>query len=184
MDHALTFIRDVTMRLEGGDPVAGSQAALELAIARTGARAGVVQLVDRRRLRTFASLGTWTLERPKPPDVFVDRTIVAAFEKGESVLATDLPEAGRDDSDVATPITDETGKVLGVLALRGVPADSLRRALVHDLWLIGHWCAKSNASPSIEIRPAMFDASVLERLPPLPSSPANDNPLPLLQQLN
>ena len=47
------------------------------------------------------------------------------------------------------PITDEAGEVLGVLALRGVPADSLSHALVHDLGLIARWCAKANASRAL-----------------------------------
>ena len=153
LDHSLTFIRDVAARLEGGDPLVGSQAALELAIARTGARAGVVQLVDEQgRLRTVASLGAWTLLTARPPDVLLDRTIKAAFESAATVRALDLPTAGaRDQSDVATPITDEAGEVLGVLALRGVPPDSLSHALVHDLGLIARWCAKTNASRGLAV---------------------------------
>jgi hypothetical protein len=158
LDHSLTFIRDVAARLEGADPLVGSQAALELAIARTGSRAGVVQLVDARgRLRTVASLGAWTLLRARPPDLLLDRTIKAAFESAASVRAIDLPdvagvaEAGRDQSDVAAPITDEAGDVLGVLALRGVPADSLCHALVHDISLIARWCAKTNGSRDLAI---------------------------------
>ena len=156
VDHSVTFMRDVAARLEGGDPLLGSQAALELAIARTGSRAGVVQLVDERgRLRTVASLGAWTLLRARPPDVVLDRTIKAAFESGASVRAVDflaeLAEAGRDKSDVAMPITDEAGEVLGILALRGVPPDSLSHALVHDLGLIARWCAKANASRGLAV---------------------------------
>jgi hypothetical protein len=158
LDHSLTFIRDVAARLEGGDPLMGSQAALELAIARTGARAGVVQLVgDRGRLRTVASLGAWTLLRARPPDVLLDRTIKAALESAAPVRAIDLPDladladAARDQSDVATPIVDEAGEVLGVLALRGVPADSLCHTLVHDIGLIARWCAKANGSRDLAI---------------------------------
>src|SRR5882724_2384711 len=51
MDHSLTFVRDVARRLEGDDALEGLQEALELALARTGARAGVVQLVEQDRLR-------------------------------------------------------------------------------------------------------------------------------------
>jgi len=164
LDHSLTFIRDVAARLEGGDPLVCAHAALELAIARTGSRAGVVQLVDARgRLRTVASLGAWTLLRARPPDLLLDRTIKAAFESAAPVRAIDLPhvadvadvadvaEAGCDQSDVATPITDDAGEVLGVLALRGVPADSLCHALVHDIGLIARWCAKTNGSRDLAI---------------------------------
>jgi len=158
LDHSLTFIRDVAARLEGGDRLVASQAALDLAIARTGSRAGVVQLVDARgRLRTVASLGAWTLLRARPPDLLLDRTIKAAFESAAPVRAIDLPdvadvaEAGRDQSDVAAPITDDGGEVRGVLALRGVPADSLSHALVHDIGLIARWCAKANGSRDLAI---------------------------------
>ena len=174
LDHSLTFIRDVATRLEGGDPLLGSQAALELAIARTGARAGVVQLVDDRgRLRTVASLGAWTLLRARPPDVLLDRTIQAAFESAATARGIDLPglaEAGRDQSDVATPITDEIGEVLGVLALRGVPADSLCHALVHDLGLIARWCAKANASRCIAVDETTPAAEAPDRRPASPQA--------------
>ena len=183
LDHSLTFIRDVAGRLEGGDPLVGSHAALELAIARTGARAAVVQLVDQGRLCTVASLGAWTLQRARPLEVFADRTIRAAFESGAPALAVDLPEAGRDDSDVATPITDETGRVLGALALRGVPADSLCHALVHDLGLIAGWCAKANARRSFEVDPTTTpEPGERDRL--AAPSRVEGNPLSPSQQLN
>jgi hypothetical protein len=65
---------------------------LELALARTGARAGVVQLVDERgRLRTIASLGAWTLLRARPPEVLLDPTIQAAFDSAATARGIDLP---------------------------------------------------------------------------------------------
>jgi hypothetical protein len=183
LDHSLTFIRDVAARLEGGDPVVGSQAALELAIARTGARAGVVQLVDDRgRLRTVASLGAWTLLRARPPDVLLDRTIKAAFDSAAPARASDFPEAGRDQSDVATPITNEVGEVLGVLALRGVPPDSLCHALVHDLGLIARWCAKTNASRGFAIDQMTPGSEEPDRRPAPP--PAEDSPPSGSQRFN
>lgn len=192
LDHSLTFIRDVAARLESGDPLLGSQAALELAIARTGSRAGLVQLVDERgRLRTVASLGAWTLLRARPPEVVLDRTIKAAFESAASVRAVDLPdlaalaelaEAGSDRSDVAMPITDEAGEVLGVLALRGVPADSLSHALVHDLGLIARWCAKPNASRGLAVDQTTPAPAEPSRRPAPP--PADDSPPSGSQRLN
>ena len=183
LDHSVTFIRDVAARLEGGDPLLGSQAALELAIARTGARAGVVQLVDERgRLRTVASLGAWTLLRARPPDVLLDRTIEAAFESAASVRAIDLPEGGRDQSDVATPIVDEAGEALGVLALRGVPPDSLSHALVHDLGLIARWCAKTNASRGLAVDQTTAASGEPARRPAPPG--ADDSPPSGSQRLN
>jgi len=189
LDHSVTFIRDVAARLEGGDPLLGSQAALELAIARTGARAGVVQLVDDGgRLRTVASLGAWTMLRARPPDVLLDQTIQAAFESAATTRGIDLPEpaeraaAGRDRSDVATPITDEVGEVLGVLALRGVPADSLCHALLHDLGLIAGWCAKTNVSRGIAVAPTTPESGEPERRPAAPQ--AEDSPPAGSQRFN
>jgi hypothetical protein len=174
MDHSLTFIRDVSARLESGDAVVSASAALELALARTGARAGVVQLVERGRLRTVASLGDWTSQAARPPEFFVDRTIATAFAKAAPTRAVDLADAGRDDSDVATPIADHDGNVLGVLALRGVPSDSLCHALVHDLGIVAHWCAKASAArqgvptpptPAERDRPAPPRAEDTSRVP-------------------
>jgi hypothetical protein len=186
VDHSVTFMRDVAARLEGGDPLRGSQAALELAIARTGSRAGLVQLVDERgRLQTVASLGAWTLLRARPPDVVLDPTIKAAFESAASVRAVDLPELAEvagDHSDVAMPITDEAGEVLGVLALRGVPADSLSHALVHDLGLIARWCAKANASRALAADRTTPSSAEPSRRPAPPG--ADDRPPSGSQRFN
>jgi hypothetical protein len=185
LDHSLTFIRDVAARLEGGDPRLGSQAALELALARTGARAGIVQLVDDRgRLCTVASLGAWTLLRARPPDVLLDPTIQRAFESAATARGIDLPElaAGRDRSDVATPITDDLGEVLGILALRGVPADSLCHALLHDLGLIARWCAKANGSRRIAVAQPTSASAEPDRRPASPE--ADDSPPTGSQRFN
>lgn len=150
LDHSVTFTRDVASRLESRDAIAASHAALELALARTGARAGVVQLVAGRRLRTVASMGTWTLQRSSPPDVFADATIQAAFDSGRPTMATELDDAGSDDSDVAFPIVDGKGPLQGILALRGVPPESLTAALTHDVALIASWCGKASAPAAIQ----------------------------------
>jgi len=154
MDHSLTFIRDVSARLEGSDALVSAHAALELALARTGARAGVVQLVEGGRLRTVASLGYWTSRSARPPDDLVDRTIASAFATAAPARAVDRADAASDDSDVAAPIADRDGAVLGVLALRGVPSDSLCHALVHDLGIVARWCAKASASPTSATGPS------------------------------
>ena len=150
VDHSVTFMRDVATRLSSGDPVVAAQAALELALARTGARAGVVQLASGRRLRTVASAGAWTLQQSRPPDVFSDVTIQAAFESGRVRRATDLDGASTDDSDVAFPITDGNAPLHGVLALRGVPSDSLEAAPMHDVSLIANWCGKASTTERAE----------------------------------
>lgn len=142
LDHCLTFLREVAARLEGDDPEQGAQAALDLALGRTGASAGVVVLPEGERLRTLAALGSWTTPSGAPADPDHDRTIEAALVNAAPVRAVDLPDARPEDAEVATPIVDDHGQVVGVMALRGVPEDSLRYALVHDLDLIARWCAK------------------------------------------
>src|SRR5262249_14351782 len=54
LDHSLAFLTDVSGRLHGDDPVAAAEGALALALARTGARAGLVQVAEKGRLRTVA----------------------------------------------------------------------------------------------------------------------------------
>jgi hypothetical protein len=146
LDNSLTFMRDVASRLEGTNPVASAQAALELAMARTGARAGVVQWLERRRLKTVASQGLWTLEQAVPPDVLPDRTIQQACEKATPVSIAEVDRPGGHDSDVAAPILDRSGAVIGIVALRGLPPDSLRHAIVHDVGLIARWCAQAGVA--------------------------------------
>lgn len=150
VDHSVTFLRDVATRLSSGDPVVASQAALELALARTGARAGVVQLANGRRLRTVAAAGAWTLQQSSPPDVFADMTIQACFDSGRVQRAVDMEGASTEDSDVAFPIVDGKGPLQGVLALRGVPSDSLEAAPLHDVSLIASWCGKAASSNRVE----------------------------------
>ena len=66
------------------------------------------------------------------------------------------------------PITDEAGQALGVLALRGVPPDSLSHALVHDLGLIARWCAKTNASRGLAIDETTSASGEPDRPAPTP----------------
>jgi hypothetical protein len=142
LDHCLTFLRDVAGRLESGDPTTAAQAAVDLALARTGAESGAVLVLEGGRQRTFAALGSWAapaLAAAEAPD----RTVQTAFETAAPARACDVPGAGPGECEVATPIIDDGGKVVGVLALRGVPVDSLRQALVHDVGLIAQWCAKA-----------------------------------------
>ena len=186
LDHSVTFIRDVAARLEGGDPLLGSQAALELAIARTGARAGVVQLVDERgRLRTVASLGAWTLLRARPPDVLLDRTIKAAFESAATVRAVDLPELARRGAIRATsprPSPTKSARCWGSWRCAGFPPDSLSHALVHDLGLIARWCAKTNASRGLAVDQTTPASDEPSRRPAPPA--ADDSPPAGSQRLN
>lgn len=146
LEHSLTFLRGVAGALEGSDSVGGAQAALDLAMARTGARGGLVELADHGRRRTVAWKGTWSVETAIPPCLLGDRTAHAAFETGAPARGSNLSDFGPDDSDIAVPIPDETGDVVGIMALRGVPLDSLRAAGAHDVALIAQWCGKSFAA--------------------------------------
>lgn len=163
LDHCLTFLRDVAARLEGGDPTTAAQAAVDLALARTGAESGAVLVLEGGRQRTFAALGSWAAPGGTPAAV-PDRTVQTAFETASSARACDVPGAGPAECEVATPIVDDAGKVLGVLALRGVPEDSLRQALVHDLGLIAQWCAKAMRHHVVEVavEPAAAPAAAVE----------------------
>ena len=69
--------------------------------------------------------------------------------------------AGATDSDVAAPIIDDdTGLVVGVIALRGVPAASLRAANLIDLRLIAQWLAPAlNRIWRETMRPALAQRS-------------------------
>jgi hypothetical protein len=80
--------------------------------------------------------------KPGELDDHRDRTALAAFAGGAPVRASDLGVAGTEDSDMAVPVISPSGDVIGIMALRGVPADSLGTALLHDLALIAQWCAK------------------------------------------
>jgi hypothetical protein len=146
LDHSLAFLSDVATRLSSSDPVAAAEAALALARARCGARAGVVQIEEKGHLRTIAFNGAWSADMPVPPDVLRDRTVTGAWEGSKVLRGADLPDRGSGDSDVAAAICDEQGRRLGVIALRGVPADSLRPSGMRDLEHVAKWCGKSFAA--------------------------------------
>ncbi len=149
VEHSLTFLRDVAGRLEGNDPVEAAQAALDLVIARTGARAGMVQVAERGMLRTLVRSGAWSLESPLRPDLLRDRTAYLAIERGGLALSSDLEKIGPLDSDAAAPIFDRAGELLGILALRGLSPHALPAAAGHDLTLVASWCGKSLAAARV-----------------------------------
>ena len=110
---SLSFLREAASRLDGDDPVAAAEGAVDLALARTGARAAEVRVVRegaRRRLALRDARGPQTLEPL---------------------------EAG--DADVNVPIRDG-GDVLGVLALWDLPRSGLDVAAERDLAVIASWC--------------------------------------------
>ncbi len=144
VDTSLAFLRSVAGRLDGHDPEAAAHAALELARSRIGALAGVVQIAEHGRLRTLAWSGVWSSDNPMPPDFLNDSTVNAACEQGGPLRALDMTAALREGgSDMAAPILDGSGRPIGVIALRGVPPESLGAASLNDLGVIARWCARS-----------------------------------------
>jgi hypothetical protein len=143
LDLALTFLRDVARRIEGGDVSTASEAALALVVARLGARAGAVQTPAATSASTDARAGAFTLvattgawAAPGPGDS--DATVIEALRSGEPVRAVDLTGAGPGDSDLAAPIiVDE--ETVGVLAVRGVAR--VGAAALRDLAVVAEWLA-------------------------------------------
>jgi hypothetical protein len=142
LDVSLSLWRNLAGRLERGDAVDASRAVLELCEIRAGARAGIVQLLDGSRLSTLATRGPWPATGARGSELDADATVRAAIS---SRLVTPAgPGSGVADSDVAVPVTDEdTGVVLGVIALRGVSPGALRAADLRDLGVLAQWLAPS-----------------------------------------
>jgi hypothetical protein len=151
LDLALTFLRDVARRIDGGDVSTASEAALALVVARLGARAGAVQTpsADGAKagavtnaltgaLTIVATTGAWAAPGPGERDA----TVVEALRTGEPVRAIDLPGAGSGDSDLAAPIMvgDDT---VGVLTVRGVAR--VGAAALRDLAVVAEWLATAFA---------------------------------------
>lgn len=150
IDCSISYWRDLASRLEGDDPIAAAQAALELCMARTGARAGLVRRSVGGRLQNLAWAGRWTADMPVPRDIFTDRTIEAAVAAGRLMLADEVPEVDADDSDVAVPVFapqsgDRPGEMLGVVALRGAQHSRLGAGELADLVALAGWLAAAIA---------------------------------------
>ena len=150
LDLALTFLRDVARRIDGGDVSTASEAALALVVARLGARAGAVQIAatpgakdgkdssSTGAMTIVATTGAWAAPGPGESDA----TVVEALRSGEPVRAIDLPGAGAGDSDLAAPIVvgDDT---VGVLTVRGVAR--VGAAALRDLAVVAEWLATAFA---------------------------------------
>lgn len=136
LDLALTFLRDVARRIDGGDVNAASEAALALVVARLGARAAAVETrAADGALAVVATAGVWeALGTPGEADA----TVAEALKTGEAVRAIDLPGAGPNDSDLAAPILVGDATV-GVLTVRGVAR--VGAAAVRDLTVVAEWLA-------------------------------------------
>jgi len=143
LDLALTFLRDVARRIDGGDVGTASEAALTLVVARLGARAGAVQTpatggATAGALTLVATTGAWAAPGPGESDA----TVVEALRRGEPVRAIDLPGAGPGDSDLAAPIIVGADTV-GVLTVRGVAR--VGAAALRDLTVVAEWLATAFA---------------------------------------
>jgi len=139
---SLVFLADVAARINEPDPSGAGQAALELAMARTGAGAGFVQLIEAGgRLRMLTSRGTWSADSFRPPALFRDLTAAAAIERGVAVAAHEVDDVRAEDSDLVAPLIGPDGRVIGVLALRRVPYRALAGAIREDLVAVARWAA-------------------------------------------
>ncbi len=155
---SLSFVADLAIRMDDPDPATAGDAALALAIARTGARGGYVQLLDGERLRCVCSRGTWSATHVTPPAVFRDLVALAAVERAGTVAAHEVPDASTDDSDLAAPIIGTSGATIGVVALRGIAAMSLTLVIREDLSAVARWAghalSRHRNSPGAAFRTA------------------------------
>jgi GAF domain-containing protein len=134
---SMTFLADVAMRMSDPDPVVTSDAALELAMVRSGALCGSIQLRD-----DSGQLWTSSLRGPAIPG---DLTTAAAIERATVVSADGVYGVRPEDSDLAAPLIDETGQVMGVIALHLVPYSELGPAARADLAAVARWAARALA---------------------------------------
>ncbi|MGE5186163.1 MAG: hypothetical protein ACM31C_29105 [Acidobacteriota bacterium] len=151
---SLTFLADIAIEIDSQNPARAGQAALDLAVARTGARGGVVQLVDGARLRTLVARGAWSHDQVAAPSLFRDRVALAAVERRTSVAAHEVRDVRVEDSDLAAPLVGEDGTVHGVLALRGLAYPAVMATAREDLAAIARWAARSLARSYRDAGPA------------------------------
>jgi len=144
LDLSISLWRNIAGRLERGNAMEASRAVLELCEIRAGAHAGIVQLRDGARLVTLATRGQWSMSTPRPQELDNDPAVRAAMASRHVTPAS--VRSSEVDSDVAIPVTDEeSGAVLGVIALRGVSPGSMRAADLRDLGVIAQWLAPAMA---------------------------------------
>lgn len=149
-ENSLAFLHDIAVRMESTAPWDNAEAALELALARTGARAGLVQIADAGRIRTLASRGTSSLDALMPPPAHRDRTARAARTYRRPVQAREVADVRAGDSDMAAPIVSRDGHVMGMIALRGVPFAALRTASLSDLNIVARWLSRALSTGNTE----------------------------------
>jgi hypothetical protein len=140
---SLAVIADMAIHIGDGDPKHAGDAALALAMARTGARGGFVQLVEDGRLRLVCSRGIWSAERTAPPTVFRDLVATAALEGARPIAAHELEQSSIDDSDLAAPLVNSRGVAVGVLALRGLSYHALVPEARAELVTVARWAGRA-----------------------------------------
>jgi hypothetical protein len=140
---SLAVIADMAIHIGDGDPKHAGDAALALAMARTGARGGFVQLLEHGRLRFVCSRGIWSADRAAPPTVFRDVVATAALESARPVAAHELAHASMDDSDLAAPLVNSHGIAVGVLALRGLSYHALVPEARAELATVARWAGRA-----------------------------------------
>src|SRR6267154_2325159 len=113
---SLSFLRDVAARLEGPNPTAAAEGAVDLALARTGASAAAVKV----------GMGSF------------QRLLAVRDARGPGML-TPLSLQG---ADLTVPIRNGKDRV-GVIALWGIPPSALDGPAAHDLEIIAAWCARA-----------------------------------------
>jgi hypothetical protein len=147
LDLSLTFLRDVAGRLEGSDSERAADAALDLVIARLGARAAAVLVMPEddssgrdtaRDLVAFMARGLW-----RPGENGPDATTAETWRTRRPVRAVDLPNGGPSDSDLAAPIVDRSGRVRGVLAARGMARGGASVSALRDLAIVAEWFGRT-----------------------------------------
>lgn len=152
---SLAFLSDLAARIDEHDIIGAGDAALELAMARTGARCAFVQVMDGGRLRMLCSRGAWSANRTKPPSVFRDLVANAAIDRIKAVAAHEVEQSSTDDSDLAAPLLDASGATIGVVALRGVPFSALTLGAREDLATVARWTGRVFAKAHRGSRPDM-----------------------------
>lgn len=178
LEMSLTFLRDVAQKLDGADVDAAAQAALDLAMARVGARAAVVQIVGSRGMTPLASAGVWAPDGSSGSGAGTDRTAAAALATRRPTRAVDLPEGGPGDSDLAAPIVDAGGRILGVLAVRGVPHGGASAAALRDVAIIAEWSGRSLVAAQPERDATAEVAAVALEAETEPAAAVRDGELP------
>lgn len=144
LDIAIGLWRNIASRLERGDAHEAARAALELCEIRSGARAGGVMMRQGARAVTLAWRGTWSLTDLGAHDLTRDATVRQAIATKQ--VSPACPGSTADDCDVAVPVVcDDSGEVIGVIALRGVSPARMHAAELRDLGVIGQWLAPAMA---------------------------------------